>query len=308
MIPDSLFQHWIFGYRRIDPHAQLSYQPIGSGAAFQLLREGRVDLGTVEMPLSNAQISQMPNGRLLHFPAVLTGVVPICNIGGTAQALNFSGEVLAAVFLGRITRWDDPAIRALNPNTTLPAAYITVIHRADGAGATFVFTDYLSAVSSDWHTLIGTSTSVQWFVGLGGKGNEGVAGLVRQIPNALGYVDVTFAQQVGLKQCSVRNRTGRFVTPSPDSLTAAATYMVNSIPSDFRVSLVNAPGPDAYPIASFIWLVVPDRFSDPNKKEAAGSFLSWVLTQGQSYAAPSGYAPLPRDLAARAQAQIGRIQ
>ncbi len=305
--PAPLLQQWASAFQQADPQTRIDYQAIGSGGGIRLLIEGNTDLAAVEMPLTDEQLSRIPDRQILHFPAALWGIVPIFNIGGRGQPLNFSGEVLAAIFSGKITRWDHPAIRILNPNAILPPGEITVIHRSDGAGTTFVFTDYLSAVSPDWKQHIGAAPSVNWSVGLGGKGNEGVSALVQQTPNSIGYVDLSYALHNGLDHSWIQNRGGYFVKANAASLTAACANMVRSIPPDLRVSIVNAPGRDAYPIASLMWLAVPDRFSDTSKRASVQSFLRWMLTQGQSDVRQLGYAPLPPALALRGQAQMSKI-
>lgn len=306
--PAALLQKWFFGFQQADPQAAITYEAIGSGGGIRLLLEGNADLADIEIPLTDQQLSRFPDRRILHFPAALWGIVPIFNVGETGQALNFSGAVLAAIFSGKITRWDDPAIAILNPRAVLPAGDITVVHRSDGAGTTFVFTDYLSAVSPDWKARVGAAASINWPVGLGGKGDEGVAGLVKETPNSIGYADLSYALQNGLDHASIQNRSGYFVKANAGSLAAAAAYMANSIPPDFRGSIVNALGRDAYPIASFTWLVTPDRFPDSNKRAAAKSFLGWMLTRGQYEPGQLGYVRLPAAFAFREQAQISKIQ
>jgi phosphate transport system substrate-binding protein len=243
---------------------------------------------------------------ILHFPTVLGAVVPVYNLKGAPQELNLTPEALAGIFLGKITRWNDPALVKTNPKAALPAAPIVVVHRSDGSGTTFVWTDYLSKVSAEWKSRVGANTSVSWPVGLGAKGNEGVAGLVRQTPNSIGYVELVYALQNKIPYARVQNAAGVFVRPELKSVTAAAAGV--PMPPDFRVSITNSPAKDAYPISSFTWLLVPARISDARKRDAIRDFLGWMLGEGQRLAEPMGYAPLPNNVVEAERKAIAKIQ
>jgi phosphate transport system substrate-binding protein len=305
--PAELFARWGLRFAEADPHARIVYQANGQAGATDR-RQQTADFGVFDMPVSDELLSRALNLRVIRYPAAVWGVVPICNIGGTLQGLNLSGGTLAAVFSGRTVRWDDPSIQTLNPQLTMPQAQITIVHRSDASDETWLFTDYLSAVSPDWKARLGASPSLTWPVGPGAAGNEGVLKLVRETPNSIAYIDVSFALRNRLNWCAVQNRAGAFVKASPNSLTAAAASPETPIPSDFSASIVNAPGADAYPIATLLWLSAPERFSDLNKIVAMRSFLRWMLTRGQTDAASVGYGALPQTLLSRAQGQIGRIQ
>jgi phosphate transport system substrate-binding protein len=299
---ETLFNAWDLGFGKADPRARIEYQPTDSAS------QRTADFGAFDLPIDDRQLSRALDLRVLRFPAAVWGVVPICNVGGTLQTLNLSGEILAAVYSGRVASWDDLAIRTLNPQAIMPAASITVVHRSDPSDETWLFTEYLSAVSPEWKALPGSAPSVKWPAGPGGAGNDGVLRLVRGAPNSIGYVDASFARQNGLRSCSVQNRAGRFVGASPASLTASAAAMPKATPPDLSPSIVNARGLDAYPIASLLWLGVPTRLADPSKQDAMRSFLRWVLTQGQPGAAALGYGAPPKAVLESGQAQIVRIQ
>jgi phosphate transport system substrate-binding protein len=301
--PAALFGIWDIGYSKTDAHVRISYQPSDAASPQQT-----ADFGVFDLPIGDERLSRALDLRVVRFPAAVGGVVPICNIGGRLETLNFSGELLAAVFSGSMATWDNIAIRILNPQTALPVAPITVIHRSDASDETWLFTDYLSEMSPDWKARIGGSPSVKWPAGHGGAGNAGVLRLVGGTPNSIGYVDASFARQNGLRWCAVQNRAGSLVKASPESLTAAAAGSAAATARDLSASILNSPGPNAYPIASLLWLGVRERLSDANKRDAMRSFLGWMLTQGQPDAAGLGYGPLPAALVRRAQAQIGRVQ
>ncbi len=290
--PYPIYSKWFDEYHKLHPDVQINYQSLGSGAGIQQLLSGTVDFGASDMPMRDEQLKQAKT-PILHFPTVLGAVVPTYNIAGVSQPLKFTPAALAGIFLGTITRWNDPAIAKANPGVKLPAEDIMVIHRSDGSGTTFVWTDYLSKVSSDWKTKVGSNTSVKWPVGLGGKGNEGVAALVKQTPNALGYVELIYALQNRLPYGLVQNQAGSFIKADLASVTEAAAAVAASMPADFRVSITNPSGKNAYPISSFTYLLVPSRWADGKKGAAFVGFLRWMATDGQKFTQALSYAPLP---------------
>ncbi|MBZ5703111.1 MAG: phosphate ABC transporter substrate-binding protein PstS [Acidobacteriia bacterium] len=258
-------------------------------------------------PFPSSQASKR-GSDLLHFPTVLGADVPTYNIPGVTAALHFTPDALAGIFLGRITKWNDPAIAGVNHGVALPASDIIVVHRADGSGTTYIWTDYLSKVSEEWKTKVGKGTSVNWPVGLGGKGNEGVMGIVKQTPNAIGYVELIYAVQNKVPYGAVRNAAGVFVTADLAGVSAAAAGAAKEMPADFRVSITNAPGKTAYPVSSFTWLLIPSRIADAGKRDAIKGFLKWMLTDGQNFAEPLAYAKLPKEVVAKELKAIGSIQ
>jgi len=259
------------------------------------------------MPMTDEQLSKVTKYKVLHFPTVLGGLVPTYNVPGAAD-LKFSGATLAGIFLGAIKKWNDPALVKDNPGAKLPNEDITVVHRSDGSGTTFVWTDYLSKVSPEWKSKVGANTSVNWPVGLGGKGNEGVAGLVKQTPNSIGYVELIYAVQTKMEYGSVKNLADVFVKADFNSVTEAAAGAAKEMPADFRVSITNAPGKNAYPISSFTWLLIPDKIGDATKKKSITDFLQWMLTTGQADAEGMSYAPLPKPVVAKEMKQIALIK
>src|SRR5689334_5749703 len=288
--PNPIYTKWFDAYNK-KTGVQINYQSIGSGGGIRQVLEGTVDFGATDGPMTDEQLSQAKI-PILHLPTVLGAVVPTYNLAGVDK-LRFGPDALAGIYLGKITHWNDPAIAADNPGVKLPAAPIVPIHRSDGSGTTYIFTDYLSKVSPAWQQAAGKGTSVNWPVGLGGKGNEGVAGLVKQTPNAIGYVELIYAAQNKIPYGDVENKSGAFVSATLESVTAAAAAAAANMPADFRVSITDAPGKDAYPIASFTWLLIPSRIANPAKGAAITGFLDWMLGNGQTFAAPLGYAPLP---------------
>jgi phosphate transport system substrate-binding protein len=305
--PYPLYSKWFDEYHKRNPNVRINYQSIGSGGGIRQLTNQTVFFGATDGPMTNEQIAAAGR-RILHLPTVLGAVVPIYNIPGLDAELRFTGPVLADVYLGRVTRWNDPAIAALNPGVKLPASEITVVRRADGSGTTYIFADYLAKVSPEWRSRVGVATSLNWPTGVGGKGNEGVAGLVKQTPGAIGYVELIYALQNEIDYGSVRNLEGTFVRASLASVTAAAAEAEGRMPPDFRVSITNAPGKDAYPIASFTWLLVPESPRDKAKSKALVEFLRWALTDGQKHAAALGYAPLPESVVELEMAALSRIR
>jgi phosphate transport system substrate-binding protein len=266
-----------------------------------------VDFGATDGPMTDEQLAKAKT-KLLHFPTVLGAVVPIYNVSGLTQDLRLTPEVLAGIFLGQIKKWDDAQIAKANPEVKLPSQNIVVVHRSDGSGTTYVWTDYLSKVSKTWEQKVGRGTSVNWPAGLGGKGNEGVSALVKQTPYSIGYVELIYAEQTKLPHGAVQNHEGVFVKATLRSTSAAAASAAKNMPSDFRVSITNSPGKDAYPIASFTWLLIPEKISDPKKGEALVGFLKWMLKDGQKYAAEILYAPIPREVIAMEEKAIQKIK
>ena len=290
--PYPIYSRWFSEYNKLHPGVRINYQSLGSGAGIRQLSSRTVFFGASDQPMKDEQLAAAP-GRILHFPTVLGAVVPIYNLAGVTQPLQFTGPLLADIVLGKVTRWNDAAIAAHNPGVTLPATNITFVHRSDGSGTTFILADYLGKVSPEFRTKVGVDASLKWPVGVGGKGNEGVAGLVRQTPGSLGYVELVYAVQNKISVGAVQNSGGAFVTPSVDTVTAAAAGAATTMPADFRVSITNAPGADAYPISSFTWLLLYDDPADKNQARQMRDFLRWALTDGQKLAPELGYARLP---------------
>jgi phosphate transport system substrate-binding protein len=301
-----IYSTWSNNFHKNHPDIEINYQSIGSGAGIRQLLTGTVDFGASDAPMTSEQLARAKS-PILHFPTVLGAVVPIYNIPGVTAELKFTPETLAGIFLGKITKWNDPAIARANPNITLPSANIVVVHRSDGSGTTFIWTDYLSKVSPDWRVKVGSGTALNWPVGLGGKGSEGVSGLVQQTRNSIGYAELTYAMQNHIHFGSVENSSGSFIKASLASVTAAAASSAQSMPSDFRVSITNPTGKDAYPIASFTWILVPTRIPDAAKREAIKGFLHWMLTEVQNDAEPLDYARLPSSVITKETATISQI-
>ncbi len=302
-----IYQKWAQEFKSAHPSVQINYQSIGSGGGIRQLTSGTVDFGASDMPMTNEQIAAVKTSHVLHFPTVLGAVVPSYNLAGVNQQLKFSGSTLAGIFLGKISKWNDPRIAEENPGVRLPGTAITVVHRSDGSGTTFVWSDYLSKVSPEWKSRVGANTSVNWPVGLGAKGNEGVSGLVKQVPNSIGYVELTFALQNHMGYGLVRNSDGVYMKADLASVTAAAAGAAKDMPADFRVSITNAPGKAAYPISTFTWLLIPDLIRDSGKRADLKNFLRWMLTSGQNSCEPLAYAPLPKQVVAKELKQIDRI-
>src|SRR5262245_46868862 len=305
--PYPMYSKWFDEYRKKFPQVEINYQSIGSGGGVRQVLEGTVDFGASDMPMTDEQISQA-KAKILHFPTVLGAVVPAYNIPGVTQELNFTPEALSGIFLGKIKKWNDPAITKANAGVTLPANDIVVIHRAEGSGTTFVWVDYLAKVSPEWKSKVGVNSSVNWPVGLGGKGNEGVAGAIKQTPNSVGYIELIYAIQNNMPFAKVQNSSGKFVKADLMSVTAAAAGAAKQMPEDFRVSITNAPGPDVYPISSFTWLLIPSKIADEAKKKTMKDFLQWMLTDGQNMVEALSYAKLPAEVVAMEQKAIGAIE
>ncbi len=309
--PYPIYSKWFDEYRMERPTVMINYQSIGSGGGIEQFVAGTVDLGASDGPMNDDQLAdfQKKKGAVaLHFPTVLGADVPAYNIPGVTEELNFTPGALSGIYLGKITKWNDPEIAKANPKAKLPAADIVVTHRADGSGTTYVWTDYLSKISEDWKAKVGKGASVNWPVGIGGKGNEGVSGLVKQTPNSIGYLELIYAVQNHIGYGRVQNSSGNFVKAELSSVTAAAAEASKSMPDDFRVSITNAGGVNAYPIASFTWLLIPSRIADSQKKKAITDFLQWMLTEGQTYAEPLAYSRLPREVIEKETQSISRIE
>jgi phosphate transport system substrate-binding protein len=291
--PYPIYSKWFSEYNKLHPNVQINYQSIGSGGGIRQLTNQTVFFGATDGPMTPDQQLAAP-ARILHFPTVLGAVVPIYNLSEIGSDLKFSGETLAGIFLGKITRWNDPALAKDNPGVTLPDAEITVVHRSDGSGTSYIWCDYLAKVSPDYKKTVGVATSVNWPVGLGGKGNEGVAGLVKQTPGSLGYVELIYASQNQISYGAVKNLEGEFVKASIEAVTAAASSAASKMPDDFRVSITNAPGKGVYPISSFTWLLLYENPKDKERSRILVDFMRWALSDGQKFAPELGYAPLPQ--------------
>jgi len=290
--PTPIYTKWFDEYNKLHPNVEINYQSQGSGAGIRQVTNQTVFFGATDGPMTNDQLLAAP-GKILHFPTVLGAVVPIYNIPNLKAELKFNGQVLADIFLGKITKWNDPALTKLNPGVNLPATDITVVHRADGSGTTYIWVDFLSKISPEFKSKVGVNTAVNWPAGLGGKGNEGVAGLVTQSPGSLGYVELIYALQNKISYGPVLNMDGEFVKASVESVTAAAAAASSKIPPDFRVSITNAPGKGVYPISSFTWLLLYENPKDKAQAKIMVDFVKWALTDGQKFASGLGYAPLP---------------
>jgi phosphate transport system substrate-binding protein len=305
--PYPIYSKWFDEYHKLHANVQINYQSIGSGGGIRQLLDKTVDFGASDGPMTDEQLQQA-GFKILHFPTVLGAAVPSYNIPGVTGELKFTPEALAGIFLGKVTKWNDPAVAGANPGVKLPADDIVVIHRSDGSGTTYIWTDYLSKVSADWQSKVGKNTSVNWPVGLGGKGNEGVAGLLKQTPDSIGYVELIYAIQNSLPYGTVKNSSGEFIKASLVGVSAAAAGAAKSMPEDFRVSITNPSGKDAYPISSFTWLLIPAQIQDPAKKAAIKDFLTWMLTSGQQFCEPLAYAKLPKEVVAKEQKAVALIQ
>jgi phosphate transport system substrate-binding protein len=308
--PNPIYSKWFDTYHKLFPSIQINYQPIGSGGGIQQVTEGTVDFGATDGPMTDDQLKayQTKHGNeILHFPTVLGGVVPTYNIPGVTQELNFTPEALSGIFLGKITKWNDPELMKANPGVNLPDKNLVVVHRSEGSGTTYVWSDYLSKISPEWKMKVGVNTSINWPVGLGGRGNEGVAGLVKQTPYAIGYVELIYAIQNKMAYGKVRNSSGTLVKADLNSVTAAAAAAAKQMPEDFRVSITNAAAKDAYPIASFTWLLIPSKISDPAKKKSIKDFAEWMLGDGQNMVEMLSYARLPKEVVAMEKKALSKV-
>jgi phosphate transport system substrate-binding protein len=309
--PYPMYSKWFDEYHKMNGNIQINYQSIGSGGGIKQVTEGTVDFGASDGPMNDDQLKAFQDKHgfgILHFPSVLGADVPTYNIPGVSGELNFTSDAIAGIFLGKITKWNDPAIAGPNKGVNLPGNDIVVVHRSDGSGTTYIWTDYLSKVSDEWKNKVGKGTSVNWPVGLGGKGNEGVAGLIKQTPNSFGYVELIYAIQNSMPYGRVKNSSGALVKADLASVTAAAAGAAKDMPADFRVSITNAPGKTAYPISSFTWLLVPEKFSDASKRDAIKGFVSWMLADGQNYAEALSYAKLPKEVVAKEKQALAKVQ
>jgi phosphate transport system substrate-binding protein len=305
--PNPIYSKWFSEYNKLHPNVQINYQPIGSGGGIRQLTNQTVFFGATDGPMTPDQMLAAP-GRVLHFPTVLGGVVPIFNVEGVND-LRFTGALLADIFLGKITYWNDPVIAKVNPGVSLPAMAITVVHRSDGSGTSYIFCDFLSKVSPEYKRTVGVATSVNWPAGVGAKGNEGVSGLVKQTPGAIGYVELIYASANKIDFGSVQNSAGHFVKASTQTINAAAgAASGKAMPADFRVSITNAPGPNVYPISSFTWLLFYEAPRDKVRARAMVDFMKWALTDGQKFAEGLGYAPLPQSVVAMEMEALKRIK
>ena len=303
--PYPIYSKWFDEYNKLHPSVRINYQSLGSGAGIQQLTKQTVFFGASDGPMTAEQLKAAP-GKVLHLPTVLGAVVPVYRVPGVTAELKFSNDVLAGLFLGRITKWNDPAIAKLNPGVNLPGTDVTIVHRSDGSGTTYIWVDYLAKVSPEWKTKVGVATSVRWPTGVGGKGNEGVASLVSQTPGSLGYVELVYALQNKMSFGAVQNAAGEFVKASIPSVTAAAAAV--QMPADFRVSITNAPGKGVYPVASFTWLLIYEDPRDKAQARAMVDFVKWALTDGQKFAAQLGYAPLPDSVIKLEMAVLGTVK
>jgi len=309
--PYPMYSKWFDEYHKKNANLEINYQSIGSGGGIRQVTEGTVDFGATDGPMNDEQIKAYQDKHgfaILHFPTVLGADVPTYNIPGVDVELSFTQEAIAGIFLGTITKWNDPAITGSNKGVSLPANDIVVVHRSEGSGTTYIWTDYLSKISDEWKTKVGKGASVNWPVGLGGKGNEGVTGTIKNTPNSFGYVELIYAIQNKMPYGRVKNSSGAFVKADLASVTAAAAAAVKSMPDDFRVSITDAPGKTAYPISSFTWLLVPAKFSDANKRDAIKGFVKWMLADGQNYTEALSYAKLPKEVVAKELKAIDKIQ
>ena len=302
--PYPIYSKWFDEFHKSKPDAQFNYQSIGSGGGIRQISAKTVDFGATDGPMTDAQLDAAP-GYILHFPTVLGGVVPIYNIEGTSGKLNFSQKAISGIFLGTITLWNDPAIQETNPDIKLPSSPIVVVHRSDGSGTSYCWTDFLTKINSAWATRAGKGTSVNWPAGLGGKGNEGVAGLVKQTPNSIGYVELIYATQNKIEYGRLQNKVGKFVNCTTASVAAAAASA--KMPHDFRVSITNPPGEDAYPAATFTWLLIYQNPPNKEKGKQLVEFLKWMLSDGQKFAEDLGYVPLPANVVEMEQGAINKI-
>ena len=293
--PNPIYSKWFDEYNKKNPNVRINYQPIGSGGGIRQITAQTVFFGATDGPMTEEQILAAP-GKILHVPTVLGADVPIYNLPGVSGEIKFTGAVLADIYLGKVTKWNDAALAKLNPQAKLPATDITVVHRAEASGTTYIFVDFLAKTSPEWKKKVGVATQVSWPVGVAGKGNEGVSGLVQQVPGSIGYVELIYALQNKIAYGSVQNLAGEFVRASVASVTAAAAGAVAKMPADFRVSITNAEGKGVYPISSFTWMLFYEDPKDKKQGKTMVDFMKWALTDGQKFAGEMGYAPLPKNV------------
>jgi phosphate transport system substrate-binding protein len=303
--PYPIYSKWFSDYNKLHSDVQINYQSIGSGGGIRQVLNGTVDFGASDGPMTDEQLKQA-KVKILHIPTVLGAVVPAYNVPGVTGEIKFTPEVLAGIYLNKIVKWNDPAIASANPGVKLPDLGIIVIYRSDGSGTTYIFTDYLSKVSKDWASAVGKGTSVKWPNGVGGKGNEGVAGQIRQLQGSIGYVELIYAVQNKISYGLLKNAAGNFVKATLESVTEAAS-LAPSMPADFRVSITNAPGKTAYPISSFTWLLIPEQSKDPKKGKILADFLNWMVTDGQKMTTQLSYAPLPANVVEKVKVAIKQV-
>lgn len=309
--PYPMYSKWFNEYGKLHQDIQINYQSIGSGGGIKQVTEGTVDFGASDGPMNDDQLKEFQAKRgcaVLHFPTVLGADVPTYNLPGVTADLKFAPEALAGIFLGKITKWNDPEISKANPGVKLPDHDLVVVHRSDGSGTTYVWVDYLAKISPEWKQKVGVGTSVNWPVGLGGKGNEGVSGQIKQTAYSVGYVELVYAIQNHLAYGQVKNLSGNFIKADLASVTAAAAGAAKNMPDDFRVSITNAPGKAAYPISSFTWLLIPQKIADPAKRKTITDFLKWMMTDGQNMTEALTYARLPKEVQAKELKAISKIQ
>ena len=308
--PNPMYSKWFSDYHKLHPDIQINYQSIGSGGGIRQVTEGTVDFGASDMPMTDGQLTEAQTKlktKILNIPTVLGAAVPAYNIPGVKGEVKFTPEALAGIFLGRITKWNDKAITSANPGVNFPDKDIVVVYRTEGSGTTFIWTDYLSKVSPEWKSKVGSNASVKWPVGMGGKGSEGVAGSIRQLQGSIGYVELIYAVQNNIAYGSVKNSAGNFVKASLESVTAAAASAAQ-MPADFRVSITNAPGKNAYPISSFTWLLIPQQSQDAAKGKILADFLNWMATDGQKMTGALSYAPLPEGVVQKEKEAIKTVK
>jgi phosphate transport system substrate-binding protein len=305
--PNVIYSKWFDEYNKLHPNVRINYQSLGSGAGIQQVISQTVFFGATDGPMNNDQLQNAP-GKIFHFPTVLGADVPVYNLAGVNTELKFTGPLLADIFLGKITKWNDPAIAKVNAGVSLPATDITVVHRSDASGTTYIWADYLAKVSPEWKMKVGVGNAVNWPTGIGGKGNEGVAGLVKQTPCSIGYVELIYATQNKISYGAVQNMGGDFVKASVDSVTAAAAEAVAKMPPDFRVSITNAPGKSAYPVSSFTWMLLYESPKDKARAKVMVEFMKWALTDGQKFAPMLGFAPLPDAVVKLEMTQLEKIK
>jgi phosphate transport system substrate-binding protein len=305
--PAPIYQKWFEAYHTAHSNVQVNYQPLGSGAGIAQLTAGTVDFGASDMPMTDDMIGKL-KVKPLHFPTVIGAVVPTYNIPGVSAELKFTQKALVGIYMGTITKWNDPEIANANAGIKLPGDDIIVVHRSEGSGTSFIFTDFLSKVSPDWKSKVGAAASPNWPIGLGGKGNDGVMGLVKQTPDSIGYVELIYALSQKIPYGAVQNAAGKFLKADLAGVTAAAAGAAKTMPDDFRVSITNAPGAGSYPISSFTWLLIPSQFQDAAKRDAVKAFLNWMLTDGQGLNEGLSYAKLPAAVVAKEKKQISMIQ
>jgi phosphate transport system substrate-binding protein len=309
--PYPMYSKWFNEYKKLHPDIQINYQSIGSGGGIKQVTEGTVDFGASDGPMNDEQLQEFQkkhNSGVLHFPTVLGAVVVTYNLSGVTESLNMTPEAISGIYLGKITKWNDPALASANPKVKLPNADIVVVHRSDGSGTTYCWSDYLSKVSEEWKTKVGKGTSVNWPVGIGGKGNEGVSGQVKQTANSIGYVELIYAIQNNLPYANVKNAAGVFVKPDLLSTTAAAAGTAKEMPEDFRVSITNAPGRGVYPVSTFTWLLIPEQIQDQAKRKAITDFLRWMVASGQDMTEALSYAKLPKEVVTKEKKAIEKVK